>query len=320
MARLHDRTRKGGSIAGSPGLPTVEFSSTLGVSPRVDSTKVEAILREYPTVVELGHLGVHNEEGIAGNAATTITVPDGVYWRLLGIHTTLITDGNAADRVLTIEKRDAEDAEIYTIEHEIVTASTTAKRTTLFGTNEFVVGNEAVKATGTLTVDTVAAEDEVIVINGITFTWKDALTGATANELLVNTDEAGTKATLEAAFVSRTGGGTLHTVSDATYALMECTAVAFDGDAMVFTANWYGAEGNAIATTTTMSGGNNAWGAAVLENGMDAADQLGKRNYPRAGALLGPGQDVYITVDAGVAGDTLDILLFYLEMYGNPVP
>ena len=322
MARLLDRSKKSGKMGGSPGLPAVDYSSA-GVATGVSGANAAKVLLRHPSTVEIGQPGVHYVEAVAGNAATTIAVPTGKHWRLLGAHTAVIADANAANRIVTILTRTSVPATLDTITHAAVTANNTGKRTTLFGIDDYVVGNEAVAAQGTLTVDTVAANAEAIVINGVTFTWKTTLTGA-ANELLVNTDEAGTKAVLESAFVSRTGNTNLHSVTDAVYASLECTAATFGaGDTMVFTANVKGVAGSSIATTTTMSGGTNAWGATTLGDtteGVDAADKLGTLDFPAAGCLLEAAQDVYITVAAGVAGDTLDIALFYIEYDADPAP
>jgi hypothetical protein len=92
---------------------------------------------------------------------------------------------------------------------------------------------------------------------------------------------------------------------------------------MVFTASVKGTAGNSIATTTTMSGGTNAWDAATLGTttaGVDAADKVTSDDYPVSGILLDPGFDVLISVTNGVAGDALDTYLFYIEYDADPTP
>lgn len=323
MARLLDRSKKSGQAGGSPSVSALSFDSA-GVSEGngLTAAQVAAILTEHASTNEIGQPGVNVAEATAGNATVNETVPSGKYWRLIGLYHTLVTDGTVANRAVVIKTRNAADTDLFTITHANVTASTTAKRTTLFGQDDYVVGDEAVAAQGTLTVDTVAAEDEVIVINGTTFTWKNALTGA-ENELLVNTNVAGSKATLEAAFVDRDNGGVLHSVSDATYTALGVTAVAFATNDMVFTASVKGTAGNSIATTTTMAGGANAWDAATLGTttaGVDAADKVTSDDYPVSGILLDPGFDVLISVTNGVAGDALDTYLFYIEYDADPTP
>lgn len=317
MGRIHSRVKRDSQHGGGP-VTAVTFSSGVAVY-----SDIADLMAEDPSVSEIGLPGVQHTEATAGNAAVTLTVPAGKYWRLLGMYHVLVTDGNAANREVVVKARNAADGVLDTITHAVVTLSTTAKRTTLFGIDDYVVGNEAVAAQGTLTVDTIAAEDEVIVLNGVTFTWKDALVPGTANQLLVGANVAASKAALEAAFVDRDNGGVLHSVSDAVYASVEMTAIAFATNDMVFTANVKGTLGDALATTTTMAGGTNAWGASTLGDtttGVDAADKLGTLDYPTSGVLLGPGFDVNISVTAGVAGDAYDTTLVYLEYDANPTP
>ena len=324
MARLLDRSKKGSSMGGSPGVPAVAFDAT-GVEEGVSGANTAKVLLASDTTNEIGHPGVHHLEAVAGNAATTIAVPTGKYWRLIGLATEVIADANAANRIVTVLTRTAVPATLDTITHAAVTANNTVKQTALFGIDDYVVGNEAVAAQGTLSIDTVAAAAEVVVLNGVTFTWIAALTGA-ANELLINTNLAGTKATLKAAFTvagRAAANAGLHSVSDAVFASLEMTAVDFAVADMVFTANVKGLAGSSLATTTTMAGGTNAWGAADLGDtteGVDAADKLGTKDFPVAGCLLEPAQDVYITVANGVAGDDLGIDLFYLEYDADPTP
>lgn len=312
MTRIFDPKRKSGvATAVQSGSDPASFSAA-GVA---SVTSADEFVAQFGGLTVLGEPGVDEVEGTAGNASVTITVPTGKYWRLLGLYHTLVTDATVANRAVVVTTRTAADATIEAITHANVAASTTAKRTTLFGTDDNVRGDRAVAAQGTLTVDTVAANDEVIVLNGTTFTWKTTLTGA-ENELLVNTNVAGSKATLEAAFVDRDNGGTLHTVTDATFAAIGMTAVAFAANDMVFTANVKGTAGNSLATTTTMAGGANAWDAATLGTttaGLDAADKVSTLDHPTAGPWLTPGEDINISVTNGVAGDALDTYLFYVE-------
>jgi hypothetical protein len=72
-----------------------------------------------------------------------------------------------------------------------------------------------------------------------------------------------------------------------------------------------------------MAGGSNAWDAATLGTttaGVDAADKLGTKDFPDAGNLLSPGEDVNVAVTNGVAGDALDVTLFYVEYDTDPAP
>lgn len=316
MARLFGRGAAGNRSNQDGSLATF----TSGVSG--DITSPATLLANYKDIYELGQPGVQVSEAVAGNASATFTVPTGKYWQLVGVYHTLVTDGTAANRAVVIATRTAADDAIETITHANVTASTTAKRTTLFGTDDYVVGNEAVAAQGTLTMDTQPTEDDTIVLNGTTFTWKDALTGA-ANELFTGADLDASKAALEAAFKDRDNGGTLHTVTDSVYTALEMTMAAFSTHDAVFTANVKGTAGNSLATTETFTAGSNVFDAATLGTttaGVDAADKLASIDYPTAGLLLEPAQDVNVSVTNGVAGDALDVYLFYLEFDADPNP
>ncbi len=147
MSTLHSRSRKDTQISGLPLLAIrARFDATSGATGEIASDDDADILSGFPDVVENGDLGLQEDEGVAGNAATIITVPSGKYWRLIGMVHRLITDGNAADRVVVVDVRDAANASIETISHAIVTASTTVMRVTLFG--EDVAGDAADKAAG----------------------------------------------------------------------------------------------------------------------------------------------------------------------------
>lgn len=316
MTRIFDSKRKSGSASGlGSGADQGDFNSA-GVASVSDASK---LLAQLGGVQVLGEPGVDEVEGTAGNAAHTITVPTGKYWRLVGMYHTLVTDATVANRALVVKTRTAADATIETITHANVAASTTAKRTTLFGTDDNVRGDRAVAAQGTLTIAEPVTDTDQFSINGIEFTLVAALVANTPNQILIGANEAATKVNLYAAFGGRTGGGTLHTVSDATYALLECSAAAFVGDDMVFTANVKGTAGNAIATIESgneLTHASNVFDAVTLGTttaGLDAADKVATLDHPTSGPYLGPGEDINISVTNGVAGDSYDTYLFYLE-------
>lgn len=320
MTRLFNRRAVSQKLGGSPSVPAVDFDSTGLAEVTLTAAQVAAVLREYGEVVDLGLPGVYHVEGVAGNATTTLTVPSGKYWRLLTVKHVLVNDATVANRAVVYTTQDTGDTEIEAITHANVAASTTAKRTTLYGTDDYVLGNEGVAAQGTLTMATKPTATDTIVLNGQTFTFVAALTGA-ANELLIGANIAASKAALEAAVVDRDNGGTLHSVSDAVYAATEMTAVAFSGDDMVFTAAVKGTAGNSLATTETFTDGSDSFDAATLGTttaGVDAADKLSTVNYPAVGGILLPGEDLVVTVTNGVAGDALDFTVSYLEFDADP--
>jgi hypothetical protein len=319
MGRLIDRSRASSQISGA--FSDTAFDSG-GIAAGVSGADIALILAAHPSVVELGHPGIQEAEGTAGNASVTETVPAGKYWRLLALYHTLVTDATVANRAVVVTTQDATDTEIEAITHANVAASTTAKRTTLFGTDDYVVGSRGVAAQGTLTVAADVTEDDTIVINGVTFTFKDALTGA-ANEILNGADHDATQASLEAAFKDRDNMGVLHSVDDATFDAIAVSMGAFSSDDAVFTADVKGVAGNSIATTETFTSGSNVFDAATLGTttaGLDQADKISTVDFPASGAILAPGEDLVVSVTNGVAGDSLDTYLVYLEFDANPNP
>lgn len=328
-SRLIDRSKKSGKFGGAPSVASdlPDFGSD-GVLESADVTAAEvaAILREHPSTNEVGYPGLDEVEGTAGNAAHTITVPTGKYWRLVGLYHTLVTDATVANRAVVVKTRTAADAAIDTITHANVAASTTAKRVTLFGQDDYVRGDRAVAAQGTLTIAEPVTDGDQFSLNGVQFTLVAALTGA-ANEIFIGASEAATKLALNAAFQARDNGGVLHSVTDAVFTSLEMTAAAFAGDDMVFTANVKGTAGNSLATIESgqeLTHASNVFDAVTLGTttaGLDAADKVSATlDYPDAGNLLGPGEDVNISVTNGVAGDSYDTYLFYIEYDADPTP
>ena len=286
-----------------------------------DSAGIASVTTPAPFISHFGGIEVPGEpgldlvEGTAGNASVTITVPSGKYWRLIGMYHTLVTDANVANRAVVIKTRTSADVAIETITHANVAASTTAKRHTLFATDDYVRGDAAVAAQGTLTLDTKPTAADTMTLNAQVFTWVAALTGA-ANELLIGANVAASQATLEAAFKDRDNGGTLHSVSDAVYTACGMSMAAFAANDAVFTAAVKGTAGNSLATTETYTAGTNVFDAATLGTttaGVDAASKVSTLDWPTAGPYLTPGEDINITVTNGVAGDALDTYLYYLE-------
>ena len=320
MTRVLSRAHKSSQVGGGA-VPATAFDSN-GVAV-VAAAKIEAVLLAHEAVAELGFPALYTyAEATDGQLAETLTVPTGKVWRLVGLVHQQTNSSDVATRTVTVTTRTSADATIEALSSATSVASAETEYSILFGAEGNVVGNDGVAAAGTLTVDTVAAEDEVIVINGVTFTWKDALTAGSVNELLTNTNLAGSKATLEAAFVDRDNGGTLHSVTDAVYAALGMTAIAFATADMVFTANNKGLIGDTLATTTTMAGGNNAWGASTLGDttaGVGEAGTVSALDFPTAGPLLTAAEDVYIIVTNGEAADDFKGYLFVIEYDASPV-
>lgn len=134
-------------------------------------------------------------------------------------------------------------------------------------------GDNAVKASGTLTLTGNAVDAETITIGSKTYTFEDTLTdvdgnvhiGATVEETLDN---------LKNAINLGPGAGTDYAASMTKHPTVEASEGA--GDTLVITAITAGTAGNSIATTETMT--NGSFGAATLENG--AAGTIGTTTYP----------------------------------------
>lgn len=316
MTRIFDPKRKSSkATANAQGSDQAAFSSA-GVA---SVTSPAQFLAQFGGASVLGEPGLDEVEQTAGNATHKITVPAGKYWRLVGMFHLLVTDATVANRAVVVSLADTADTEIEAITHANVAASTTAKRVTLFGTDDFVRGDRAVAAQGTLTIAEPVTDTDQFSIAGVEFTLVAALVANTPNQILIGANEAATKVNLYAAFGGRTGGGTLHTVSDATFDALGVSAAAFVGDDMVITADVKGTAGNAIATVESgneLTHASNVFDAVTLGTttaGLDAADKVSTLDHPTAGPYLAPGEDIDISVTNGVVGDKLDTYLFYLE-------
>ena len=319
MARLFSRKHKGKKVGGAPLLgQSVQFAAD-GVAPVTLAADANDVLHQLGSVYEVPALGVYHKEAVAGNATTTLTVPSGKYWRLVGAKHVVVADATAANRIVSFDTTTSADVSIEELTHAAVTATNTGKATTLWESESFVVGNEGVAAQGTLSMATKPTADDTIVINGQTFTWKAALTAT--GQLLIGADVAASQAALEAAFKDRDNGGTLHSVTDAQYVASGVSMGAFAANDAVFTANVKGVAGNSLATTETFTAGGNVFDAATLGTttaGVGQADKVSALGYPAAGVVLDAGEKLVVSVTNGVAGDTLDFTVFYLEFDVDP--
>ena len=139
MAQLHSRSHKGGQITGVPALSAAGavFDATTGDTPTGDVSAADAteIMVRFPDVVEVGAPGVQIEEDVAGNVTTVITVPAGKFWRLIGVSYEFVADSNAANRIVLIQPRLANDTAIPNslITAAVVVADATFRGTVLFG-------------------------------------------------------------------------------------------------------------------------------------------------------------------------------------------
>lgn len=122
------------------------------------------------------------------------------------------------------------------------------------------VTNEAnktagVRALGVLTFPVIAATTETVTIDTRVYTYKT--TPAVADEVAVGADVAASRNNLIAAINNGTFGSTPNALVTA----------ALSGGTVVITAIDFGTAANGKATTETLAGASNAWGAATLGSG-----------------------------------------------------
>lgn len=286
----------------------------------------------------LGEATSYWDIATAGNVSLIFTVPTGKYWRLLSATVVIEADSNVANRIAVSETRTVANAEIDTITDGVaVTADQTKARFFLYDMAVNTRGAARVQAKATMTVaDDVTDDDDTWTLGGgtdthsveATFMVVAALsTDGTQNEILHGADEAAFKVNMNLAFgASRASPtATTHSVSDDTYNKLGMTAADFTGgganDNMVFTATEPGIVGHNLVCTETFTSGNNVFDAGVFGTttaGVDAVLNHAGVEWPAAGALLTPGQDVEFNLTAGVAGDNFIVALTVLEYDSDP--
>lgn len=120
-----------------------------------------------------------------------------------------------------------------------------------------------VAATGTLTFTANPLDTETVVMDAITYKFVTAL--AAANDVLIGATTEDSMDNLKAAVNFEAGEGTKYgtgTVQNATI-----SAIDLPGEQVLATARTPGAAGNALVTTTTVTGGS--WGGGTLAGGAD---------------------------------------------------
>lgn len=319
MSRLFSRNHKSEQVSAVQAGSDAAVFNSAGIA---SVTSANEFTDNFSGIELVGEPGLYWDIATAGNASLVVTVPAGKYWKLISAVMRITADANAANRIGVALTRDGADATIKTLtQTSAVTANQDLVRHFIYGTDDNVRGNNGVASQGTLTIAEPVTTADPFVINGTTFTILAALTGA-ANEILLGADEAATKVNLNAAFGTRTGVGNLHSVSDAVYAALECTAIDFAGDDMVFTANVEGVAGDSIDTTETFTHGSNVFDAATLGTttaGVDQAHIVSDIDYPTSGCYLIAAEDIVFSVTAGVAGDNFEVFLSYEEFDDIPV-
>lgn len=121
----------------------------------------------------------------------------------------------------------------------------------------------AVNAVGTLTFAGNAVAAETVVVGGVTYTWRAAVT-TTANEVLVGASAAASAQNLYDA-INATAAQSGVTFGSLTVVNPQVRASAVTATTVVVQAKLPGSVGNLIASTETMT--NGSWGGAVLASG-----------------------------------------------------
>ncbi len=157
-------------------------------------------------------------------------------------------------------------------------------------TETFYHSNNILDAT-TLGTQVLGVAADTMTINDVVYTFVNTLDPQAADEILIGTNSAATKANMEQAFgITDGGGGSTHSARFT--ALNNVTAVAFSSDDMVFTAVQGGVQGNAIPTTETFSG-SASFGSGTFASGVDPLN-----------TDAAAGEDLYVVP----AGMTLELL------------
>lgn len=126
-------------------------------------------------------------------------------------------------------------------------------------------------STGTLTFALNAANGETVTIDGIVYTFKNAL--ASANDVLVGGSASASCDNLFAAInLVPSGSGTLYHAG--TSAHTSVRALTSASGVLTVQAKNPGADGNLIATTETLAGANNVWTNATLTGGYSEAGEV----------------------------------------------
>ena len=128
-----------------------------------------------------------------------------------------------------------------------------------------------VKASGTLTLDAVAANTETVTIAGKVYTFQTSLTDSDGN-VLIGADAAASIVNLSRAIDLGAGSGTLYAASMTKNA--DVTVRSSTATTLVVESRVTGTVGNFLDTTETLAGGTNSWGAATLASGAGSLETL----------------------------------------------
>ena len=299
-------------IAASQGQKVLTFSSkTAEAGGDLDGAfDGSLLLAQFPEVYEIGRPGLSYAASLDASAASTLTVPTGKYWRLIGATLSYLASADAATRTPVLTVTNAADTAFTTISLPTKTANQRETETVLFGTGKRLSGTRGVAAVGTLVIAEPVTAGDTITIDTTVYTFVTTDDGTVTNAIALGGSEANTKAALNARLA--TNGGSHPTV----------VGTAFSGDNMVLTAREKGLAGDSIVTTETLTHASNVFDATTLgavTAGLDFAVGLGDKDFPTLGNLLVPTDKVVMTVTNGHANDEYEFAVFYIEYDRSPI-
>lgn len=312
--RLFDR-EKASQRSSDQGQTVVIFNPTTGVGSHSWLTQgasnvsddLAILLKANKSVVELGRPGIATAISADLSAVSTITVPTGKYWRVLGGFLQYTASADAATRTPVVSLNPALGDPYASFSLSTKTANQVENDHFLVGSVGNVEGTEGVAAQGTLTMATNPTANDTITIDGVVYTFVATDDGSKTNAIVIGANVGETQDNLEAVLVD----GTHPTVN----------AAAFSLNAMVLTARTKGLAGSSIATTETFTDVSDGFDATTLgttTEGVDEANVIASLDYPTAGALLVGGETIKLTTTNGHANDAAELVIFFLEFDNDP--
>lgn len=310
--RLMDRS---GVKQHAVGTKSVAFTDNLSSHSHLvgegGADDLSGLLAQFPEVNELGRPGMTVMTSVDLSAATTHTLPAGVWRRIIGGLLVYTASADAATRTPILTLNPATGDAFETITFLAKTANDHDYDHFLMGSDGNVSGSRGVAAVGKLTIAEQITAGDTMTIGSTVYTFIAAGADPTAAQspaINLGATEAATKENIEAKFV------------DGQHPLVN--AVAFNGDDMLFTARNPGVAGDAIVFTETFTHANNVMdGSGTIGGttaGVDPAIELAVADYPDMGALLDGGDKITLTTTNGHANDEMELYIFYVEFDNDP--
>jgi len=135
------------------------------------------------------------------------------------------------------------------------------------------------KAVGSLSLEVIPTDTETVTIGTKVYTFKDVI-GADDGHVFIGASVAASRTNLLAAVNLSGTAGT--TYGSGTTEHPDVEGLSIEGAVLFFGAKLYGDIGNGIATTETLAGTGNEWGAATLASGADPTlDDSAKERHLR---------------------------------------